>query len=179
MARPRRAAAAAKIVRQRDYAAEYRRRQERARAAGFTNYYERRIKGGERRAKPSSPRPTGAALRTARGHASAEDFIRELKPGALVEVTDYDRGADGQVRRLGLLVTDEDGRETSYNIGHQGLRGGRVSAMLGAVSSAGAIDSPKYGIHDLFEHEDEAAAEEAEIMAGLEAAEEEAENDEA
>lgn len=175
MARPRRAAAAAKIVRKRDYAAEYKRRQERARAAGFSNYYERRIRGGERKAKPASPRPTGAALRTARGHASAEDFIRELRPGALVEVTDYDRGADGQVRRLGLLVTDEDGGERSYNIGHAGLRGGRVGAMLGAVSSAGAIDSPKYGIHDVFEHDD--AAEQDLLEAMAEEAEREAEEE--
>jgi hypothetical protein len=154
VARPRKkAAAAAKIVRRRDYAAEYRRRQERARAAGFENYYGQRIRGGASRATPTTPRATGARLRAARGHASAEDFIRELRPGALVEVTDYGRGADGQVRRLGLLVTDEDGREHSYNISHAGLRGGGVAAMLAAVSSAGAIDSPKYGIGDLFEHE--------------------------
>lgn len=98
-------------------------------------------------------RRPGITRAQAGGKRSLADFRRELKPGALVEVTDYDRDATGQITRLGLLVTDEDGREREYVLGRQALRGGGVDDLLGAIAGAGAIDSPVYGAGTVFEHE--------------------------
>ena len=70
-----------------------------------------------------------------------------------MEVTDYDRDAQGEVTRLALLVTDEDGREHEYTISRRALRAGGVDRLLDAMADAGAIDAPSYGIRDVFAHE--------------------------
>lgn len=107
----------------------------------------------ESRVERALERRPGISRAQAGGKRSLADFKRELRPGALVEVTDYDRDSRGEVTRLGLLVTDEDGREREYVLGRQALRRGGVADLLGTIQSVGAIDAPKYGTGTLFEHE--------------------------
>lgn len=108
--------------------------------------YEQRVE----RALRSRP---GITRAQAGGKQSLADFRRQLGPGDLVEVTDYDRDSSGQVIRLGLLVTDEHGREHEYVIGRQALRGGGVSDLLNTIADVGAIDAPTYGVGHVFAHE--------------------------
>lgn len=112
MGRPRRK----KIVprpagRKRDYAAEYARRQARARAAGFESYYDRRVRGG-RAATPSTPRPSGDLLQRARGHAGRAGLLAYIQPGDIVmldrHVKDHDRDERGRWRRIGKEVHPDD-----------------------------------------------------------------------
>jgi hypothetical protein len=59
--------------RRRDYAAEYARRQQRARQAGFGSYYQRRVAGV----------PKGERARV-RGHRGRADFLASLREGDLI-----------------------------------------------------------------------------------------------
>ena len=61
------------MARQRDYRAEYERRQQRAREQGFGSYYEERVKGV----------PKGERSR-ARGHRGTRDFVASLREGDLI-----------------------------------------------------------------------------------------------
>lgn len=67
------------MARKRDYAAEYARRQKRARALGFESYYERRTRG-----TPGAAKPSREQLAIRRGHRSSRDLVRELREGDLI-----------------------------------------------------------------------------------------------
>ena len=67
------------MARQRDYAAEYARRQARARALGFESYYERRTRG-----RPGAEKPAPEELARRRGHRGTRDFVRSLREGDLI-----------------------------------------------------------------------------------------------
>lgn len=73
----------------------------------------------------------------------------------MVEVTDYERDRQGKIRRLGLLVTDEDGREREYMISGRAVD---VEKILRAVGDTQAIDAPRYGLRSVFAHETERRA---------------------
>lgn len=107
----------------------------------------------ERRVETALRRRPGITRAQAGGKQSLADFKRQIGPGDLVEVTDYDRDSSGQVTRLGLLVTDAFGNEREYVIGRRALAGGGVADLLGAITAAGAIDAPTYGLGHVFEHE--------------------------
>lgn len=105
------------MARQRDYKAEYARRQERARARGFANYYAERIRGGAT-AAPDAPAPRGPELRKARGHAGAKDLLREFEPGSSIAVSTNLRNIStddrGNFESIPVTVTTSDGEEIEY-----------------------------------------------------------------
>lgn len=85
------------MARQRDYRAEYRARQRRAKAAGFEGYYRQRL------ARARTARP-GISTKGARGHGGggereADRLIRRLRrglpPGSDIHFTGTDRQPDG------------------------------------------------------------------------------------
>jgi hypothetical protein len=81
------------VARQRDYKAEYARRQQNARKAGFKSYYDRRTAGA-----------TTTEQRAAKaGHRGTKAFLRSLKEGDLIlcEVRTVDRDPKtGLYRRI-------------------------------------------------------------------------------
>lgn len=125
MARPRRSAG-------RDYAAEYARRQARAKAAGFGSYYEQRI------ARATAKRP-GISRSQARGHRSVADVLRAIQSapgGTQVSFMGLDRQADGTWRRASILLLAGDGSsETEFVLGPRQLR--RLPEIEQAIGSAG------------------------------------------
>jgi len=115
--------------RRRDYAAEYRRRQAKAKAAGFRNYYAQRTKGA-----------TGQRLREARGHSGPKDLERTLRSGkvAVVSQEPLDRDpSTGQWRKVKVRVMTQDGKTREFTI-----RGKTLSdpAELQAAVLAAGVD---------------------------------------
>lgn len=146
--------------RRRDYAAEYRRRQAKARREGFSGYYAKRVRGGER-ATPSAPAPTGAALRRARGHASQSDLVDEANAGWFISVFPLDRDASGRWTRMRIDAIDDDGSEREYWLsGHQ-LDRENLKRLARDLDAAGVRFSPKYDLRSLDEEENAADEEEA------------------
>lgn len=135
----------------RDYAAEYARRQARARELGFSGYYERRT-----RPRPGAPKPPPAELRRKRGHASGADLKREVKAGALVQVQRTDRDPEtGRLKRVELLVIDADGKEKTYVLTGNQLSQRNLDAIGDAVNAAGGIVSPVYSVRGVYEVDEE------------------------
>lgn len=134
MARPRKPRA-----RKRDYAAEARRRNERARALGFKNYYERRT-----RLEPGAERPSTQVLRRRRGHASRKDLLRDARPGDLVTVIGTDRDKQGRLRRIQISVIDEQGDERLYWISTRNMRQKDLDQLVEGLLAAGVVDNPSY-----------------------------------
>lgn len=102
------------MARQRDYAAEYARRQARARERGFENYYAQRIRGGAK-ASPLTPAPTGDRLRRARGHASLSDLKAALPNARTIQTIPIGYDPDtGSYRVYRFDVYDDEGDVTTY-----------------------------------------------------------------
>jgi hypothetical protein len=89
--------------------AAWERRNARARAAGFKNYYEQRT-----RRTPGAPKPSREELRRRRGHAGPSDFTRLLKSGRIelinVVQTSYTPAT------FDLLCTMQDGSQRSFTL---------------------------------------------------------------
>ena len=135
------------MARKRDYAAEYARRQARARAAGFTSLYAQRVRGGAL-ASPLAPRPSGEELAQRRGHRSYSDLIRSFKSGDLITIDSVasERNAKGQWTRVVLLVLSEDNRtERAYTLSGRALTPAALRLLIDRADAAGAIQSPTYG----------------------------------
>lgn len=128
----------------RDYAAEYARRQARARAAGFSGYYEQRT-----RPSPGAPRPSTEELSRLRGHRGFADLLRSLGEGDIVSVDPgSERNALGQWDRLGVTVIDgDDGTEREYLI--RDLDREMIDELLDRMDEVDADDSDAYGINNL------------------------------
>lgn len=133
----------------RDYKAEYARRQARAKAAGFGNYYEQRIRGGAK-AKPSDPRPFGAELRHRRGHGRFSAFLKAVEPESLIAV-----GANlGTVQRtddgwenVPVIVYTPDGEEIEFEFDH--LTEDELDWLLDELDDLDVTYSPDYDLRAL------------------------------
>lgn len=146
------------MARRRDYAAEYRRRQEKARQEGFSGYYAKRIRAGK---PPSAPAPTGVALRRARGHAAGSDLAREAQSDWFVSAFPLDRNAAGQWTRMRIDVIDDDGREREYWLTGDQLSRKNIRRLAMDLDRAGVRFSPKYDLRTLHEERNERDEEEA------------------
>lgn len=112
----------------------------RARAAGYRDYYDYR-KHGYGAVPPDVP-VVGAALRRARGHASAADFRREIRDGSMVLVGELQRGAKGRYTKVTITVIDIDGRERNYVLRGKALSAAMLRTLATAAVDAGATISP-------------------------------------
>jgi len=108
------------------------RRNERARAAGYANYYDYRAHDYGRRA-PDTPRARGETLARLRGHRSASDLERMLRSGRVElvnTVTTVD--ANGRVG-VDVLVTLNDGRTVEYRVTDRQTK--RVGDLIDAMGT--------------------------------------------
>lgn len=87
--------------------AAYERRNARARALGFRNYYEQRT-----RSHPGAAKPPPERLRQLRGHSSVSDFERLLHSGR-VELVNLVQVGPG---RFELLVTTSEGKQRRFTV---------------------------------------------------------------
>ena len=134
---------APKPKRKRDYAAAYRRRDERAKAAGYKNYYDYRLHGYGKQ-PPAAPLPPKGQRARLRGHRSGRDLERKAKrnAGLLVTAILADRQADGTFAKLYVNTIDQDGKETEYMLtGHQ-LDKDYLKQLVADLEAAGAVFSP-------------------------------------
>ncbi len=120
------------MARKRDYAAEYARRQRKARSLGFGSYYERRTSGV----------PVGARAR-ARGHRGRADFLGSLREGDLIlcDITGVRLRPSGRYDVIWKTVIPADGGpEREYALRNQ-TRASLLAAIEAEVD-AGVIFSP-------------------------------------
>lgn len=88
----------------------YQRRNARARALGYSSYYDYRIHNHGRIPASEPPVPRGELRSRLRGHRSAEDLISRVRNGSTVVPIDYERDPEtGQFRWVEILVDDERG----------------------------------------------------------------------
>lgn len=121
----------------RDYADEYRRRQERAQAEGFASDYERRMRRGD----PDRPLPEGEQAEYLRGHRG-EAFLRGYaREGDALEVGE-ERDSLGRFTSLTLYPADPD-REVRV-ISIRGLDTDEVRDLLDDLEDEGVAISAGY-----------------------------------
>jgi len=122
--------------RKRNYAAEYRRRQELAQSRGFANYYDYRTKDYGR----ATERAKGAKLRRLRGHASGGDLEQRLTRGDVDSIHIFYK--QKKPKKFEVIVTDEDGDERTFYI--QGNAVDRTAATIDRLGlTPRVIGSPK------------------------------------
>lgn len=136
----------AKPARRRDYAAEYRRRQARAKEAGFESYYDQRMRGGAS-AVPSDPLPrTRAERQRRRGHAGFSAFLDYIHEGDVVMLADHisriERSASGRYAAIEKLVVPEDPERATRRFVIHGLTATQLQQMIEAEIEAGAVLTP-------------------------------------
>lgn len=122
--------------RRRDYAAEYARRQAKARKLGFSSYYERRT-----RLRPGQARPDASELRERRGHASKADLERDLRSGRIVTMFQEpvgERNARGQYREVRVTVMLANGEQRSYRLRGRQLAAPELRSLQQAAVAGGA-----------------------------------------
>lgn len=119
----------------------YSRRNARAQAAGYRNYYDYRTHDNGR-LPPGSPRPKGSALDRLRGHNSGAAFKARIREGELVLVDDYQRGKDGRYKWVDLKVLDVNGDERIYRLKGRQLRVSYLRGLVKRIDDAGAVISP-------------------------------------
>jgi hypothetical protein len=124
-----------------------------ARALGFRNYYEVRIRGGIAAARrgeitPATPRPTGEQLRQARGHAGLFDLLREFPVGSTVAVGsnlgDLERNNAGNWDEIPIAVYGIDGTERDYLL--RNVSDDELGWLLDQLDDLDADYSPDYDL---------------------------------
>ncbi len=128
----------------RDYAAEYRARQARARAQGYTGYYGKRVRAGK---PPSAPAPKGEALRVRRGHASRADLQKLLRSRQVEALTYSPIARDrktGRFERVRVSVILPDGTARHFTLQGDQLHPERLVGLHDAIQSAGVEPYSNY-----------------------------------
>lgn len=126
--------------RKRNYAAEYRRRQELSRERGYSSFYDYRAHGYGKRS-PKQERYTGKELRKLRGHAGAADLAALLRTGKVETLHIFHK--EKKPRRFEVISETEDGDERTWYI-----QGANLDAVIDAVADLGpdapmVVGSPK------------------------------------
>lgn len=107
-------------------------RNARARAEGFKNYYDKRT-----RRIPGAPKPTREQLRRRRGHSGFSDLNRLVKSGR-VELVNVVQIGYGDPPRFDVLVILSDGTQRSYHV-----QGNKEVARFRATIDAQGADAPQ------------------------------------
>lgn len=138
MARPRRKPPAS-----RQTSAGYQRRNLRAQALGYGNYYDYRIHDNGRR-PPGSPISKGQRSR-ARGHRGKADFLRAIRPGDIILLPDgiaaIAKDSKGRFIRVDkLLLKAKSGTSEMFTIRRQTYD--QMVKLIADEAKRGAIWSP-------------------------------------
>ncbi len=125
--------------------ATWERRNARARAAGYRNYYDYRAHAYGRR-PASEPAASGEQLARLRGHRGGADLRRELAAGRVSHVRALPPELDplGRIRRQELLVTYADGRQRTFVLKAQALDPERLRGLVDDLDAAGIHYAPRY-----------------------------------
>lgn len=124
----------------RDHKAAYRRRDERARALGFRNYYDQRVRGG----RLEAPRPKGETLRRARGHAGPKDLESVLRSGRVAILSQEpigERGADGRYKEVRVTAQMTDGSQRRFRLRTSSPTGDQLSSQKLRALRQAIVDS--------------------------------------
>lgn len=119
------------MARKRDYAAEYARRQKRARELGFKNYYERRT-----RPAPGAPKPSGEELARRRGHRAASDLEQLIRSGRVERVTTFTTRTRKGADEVTVIAWLDDGSTREFT-----LKGDKID-QIGDVLDQMGTDAP-------------------------------------
>jgi hypothetical protein len=133
----------------------YQRRNQRAQALGYRNYYDYRVHN-HGKSPASAARPRGESLARLRGHRSSADLRREAAEGTLMIVVASARGKDGQYKWVDVNVVDHRGRERVYRLRGAQLKRAKLNGLIGELSARGVSVSPSPSI-DLRRYVSEAA----------------------
>lgn len=131
------------------------RRNDRARALGYRNYYDYRAHDfGRSRAKLS-----GEALRAARGHVGAADLEALLRSGRVAVLSQEpvgDRDASGRYRQVNVAAQLTDGSQRRFRLRGAALQPDHMAGLRGAVSDAGTdiYTNPSLDVLFLFDRDD-------------------------
>jgi hypothetical protein len=123
----------------------YQRRNARAQALGYRNYYDYRIHSHGRRPPSEAPPPPGSAERSRlRGHRGSADLVRSLKPGDVIVVPDglpdVTRDAKGRYQKIEVMVLRDDGSTDRFTIRRRTYE--QMAALLEKMAAKGAMFSP-------------------------------------
>lgn len=123
------------------------RRNERARAAGYKNYYDYRAHGYGA-TPPEAERFKGERLRRLRGHAGAADLAAVVRSGR-IELAIVDPGSkdkDGRYRSARIVLTLDDGSERIFWLRGKALDSERARTLGQAIRGSGAVLLDSYGL---------------------------------
>lgn len=127
------------MANRRDYAAEYRRRQEQARAEGFESDYDRRMRRGD--PERDRPTPDSEEAEYLRGHRG-EQFLRDhAREGDAVEIGEA-RDAQGRFTSLNFYPADYDRDIRVISI--RGMDSDEIRDLLDDLEDAGVAVSAGY-----------------------------------
>ena len=140
--------------------ASYARRNAAARLLGYRNYYDYRVHN-HGRIPASVPAPTGEARSRLRGHRGRADFEQAVGAGSLVSVQSTERGADGKLTKVTLLLIGEDGRSRVYVLRGKALKSDQLKSLVKHSENSGAVFSPSPSL-DVRRIQQEIAEEQAE-----------------
>lgn len=122
-------------------------RNERARQAGYKNYYDYRVHGYGKE-PPAAPRPTGERLRRLRGHAAAADLGSLIRSGRveLAIVEPGAKGPDGKYTSARIVLTLDDMDERVYWLRGKALLPENAQPLGQAIRDGGAVLLDSYGL---------------------------------
>ena len=113
-------------------------RNERAREAGYRNYYDYRIH--DYGALPPDSDVTGEELAAARGHRSEADLSRMVGDGDLVDFTNYQRNSQGQFEWVEFELLKSTGEQFTFRL--QGYQLADIDDLIAEIEDADAIFDP-------------------------------------